>query len=264
MPRGALRRVKGNMPNRSTAGSAAPSRALAGLLLFASLAAVSAACDETRDETHVEQHPGPGAVGGSGGSLGSAGGGGGSAGTGGSAELGDASVDATPDVDAPLVLEACVLSTIEDYCRHNDYDCPTLEQARFRLRSLDLGPLAIVQRRCSSGAGTPRISVSAVASSISDTKTYVYDAETRRLVSMRITDDTGSCDNPRRLNDDNFGSLGGFYGEKSPDCDFVVPPECGWPVDLRLLDAGIPNETAPADAGDAGVDRRNNECLLAQ
>jgi hypothetical protein len=175
-------------------------------------------------------------------------------GTGGATELRDASADAT--ADATSSDDPCALSSIEEYCQRRLNDCPSLADARFSLRArpFENTPRRIVQRSCTAADGSPRISVG--AGSWNWSKTFIYDAQTQQLLGVTVTDDTG-CHGRMYLNEDNFGSVPGYYGEKSRDCGFVVPKECGWSGGPLDVDAG------PVDGGDAGQDLRNNECILA-
>lgn len=222
------------------------------------------ACDAPRDETIVRTDAGSGG----GGAGGSTAGPGGGAGSGGATDEGrDASADATPDGDTGH--ERCVLSTIDEYCQGTD-DCPALADARPRLRRVPnfIGPRAIVQRGCVASDGSSRISVGAGAPGDHWTHVYVYAADTQQLVGVHVSDDLGGDCDRMAFEAHGFG-IRGYYGENSPDCDFVIPSQCGWPERWYLPDAGVVNgdggvlDASDAGADDAGADLRSNECIVA-
>src|SRR5262245_1042678 len=180
-------------------------------LLLAAL--LGLACGST-DGTILLQ-PAAGAAGsGSGGSAG-VGGSSGAGGTGGATEPRDAGPDANPDGSSSG--RSCVVGPLERYCALGSASCPaTYAGARAKLREGfgAFGPRLILQQACAAPDGSARVRVSGVYPSLS--LSYIYDAATEQLVSVQIYDDRGGCFAGERVDDDNFGSIHGFYGEDLP------------------------------------------------
>lgn len=203
-------------------------------------------------------------AGGSGGMSagGAAGGGsGGAAGAGGSAEPTDAGPDATSD--AASAAPSCAVGALDPYCALGAGYCPaTYAEAREKSREplLALRPLLILQQACSAPDGSQRIRVSTVYPSLS--RSFIFEPNAERLVSVQLYDDTGGCGASLPPSDSRFGEVHGFYGEDLPGCSFSyadvqVPSGCSVPPDWREADAGAPRD-AGADAGTGPY-----ECILA-
>ncbi|HKO94708.1 MAG TPA: hypothetical protein VJU61_26315 [Polyangiaceae bacterium] len=219
-------------------------------LSLAALAFAFVACG-SKDETSVQ----PGA--GSGGGSGSSGGGGsgaadpGPGGSGGSTELGDASVDATPD--ATNQTGPCVDGTLEEYCSENS--CPAFADVWQSLRRESPPiPRTIVQRPCVAADGSPRVAVSAEFGIL--VNTYIYAAET--LVSVQLYSDV-----PEFCEATGSSAIA-YYGEVSTDCQSgfqsgFLPEACPPPpsLDAGVLDAGF-------DGGVYGVHSGIYECTLTR
>ena len=220
------------------------------LLLLAALAG----CGST-DGSRLLQPAGGYGGGGSGGSAGSAAGGAaGRGGSAGSAEPSDAGPDAASDASST---PSCVAGPLDQYCANGPGFCPTT-YAEARAKShetvLTLRPSLILQQACSAPDGSQRIRVSTVYYSGLLSRSYIFDPNGERLVSVQLVDDLGGCG-------DGSGSERGFYGEDLPGCsfdysDFDVPPECNLPSNWAIPDAGTLD--AGPDAGTAPY-----ECILA-
>lgn len=230
--------------------SSPPRRRIAPLLLLGALA--GSGCGST-DGSRLLQ-PGGGSGGTSAG--GAAGGGsGGAAGTGGSAEPTDAGPDATSDASSGA--PSCVAGPLEQYCARGAGECPaTYAEARAKSHEtvLTLRPSLILQQACSAPDGSQRIRVSTVYYHGLLSRSFIFDPNGERLVSVSLVDDLGACAT-------GPGSERGFYGEDLPGCafdysDYEVPPGCNLPSNWAEPDAGALD--AGADAGTGPY-----ECILA-
>jgi hypothetical protein len=151
-----------------------------------------------------------------------------------------------------------VAGTLEQYCAVSAGACPaTYAEARAKSHEtvLTLRPSLILQQACSAPDGSQRIRVSTVYYHGLLSRSYIFDPDGERLVSVHLIDDLGGCA-------DGPGSERGFYGEDLPGCffdysGFDVPPACNLPWNWAEPDAG-----AALDAGpDAGASPY--ECILA-
>jgi hypothetical protein len=224
------------------------------LLWLAALA--SAGCGSTDGSPLLQPGGGYGGLG-SGAAAGSGhGGAAGTGGSGGSAEPPDAGSDAASD--ASSATPSCVVGPLAQYCALGDGYCPaTYAEARAKSHEtvLALRPSLILQQACRAPDGSQRIRVGTLYYHGLLSRSYIFDPNGERLVSVQIVDDLGGCA-------DGSGSERGFYGEDLPGCsfdysDFDVPPECNLPANWAEPDAGAPQD-AGADAGTSPY-----ECILA-
>ncbi|HEU4580514.1 MAG TPA: hypothetical protein VFS67_19795 [Polyangiaceae bacterium] len=226
-------------------------RCITGPLLLAAL--TCAGCGSTDGSMLLLPAAGSGGSG-SGGAA--AAGAAGTGGSGGSAEPADAGPDAASDASSPA--PSCVAGPLAQYCATGAGACPaTYAEARVKSHEkvLALRPALILQEACSAPDGSPRIRVSTVYYGGLLSRSYIFDPDGERLVSVQIMDDLGGCA-------DGSGSERGFHGENLPGCffnfaDVEVPPQCNIPPNWAVPDAGAALD-AGADAGTAPY-----ECILA-
>jgi hypothetical protein len=149
---------------------------------------------------------------------------------GGAGDAGDAGDAGGP---LPPLDGRCVEGTLADFCVNDR--CPSRQDALARLRAD--GAAFVVQRPCRGEDGTAFVSVG--SSFLTNSGTYIYDAQSGELVSVYVLVDVYElCD--ERATD-------AFYGPVIPDCMFdgpvSVPSICYDYGGTNVTDAGLGRPT---------------------